>query len=33
MEKKVKQQTGNGVKEKMKLGSEEENKDVFVEIL
>ena len=30
--KKVKVQTGNGVKEKMKLVREEENKDVFVEI-
>ena len=28
----VKVQTGNGVKEKMKLVREEENKDVFVEI-
>ena len=32
MWKKVKVQTGNGVKEKMKLVREEENKDVFVEI-
>ena len=30
--KKVKVQTGNGVKEKMKLVREEENKDVFLEI-
>ena len=29
---KVNLQTGNGVKEKMKLAREEENKDVFVEI-
>ena len=29
---KVKVQTGNGAKEKMKLVREEENKDVFVEI-